>query len=71
MCEILGVSRLRKHNQSSLVITLTEPAEKLGLEEGDYLKIVGEESRLSLIPLRKALAESGDKDEQTKRKSRC
>ena len=53
MAKILDISKLREHNQSSLVITLTGPARKLGLEKGDYVKIVQKDSEIQLIPIKK------------------
>lgn len=60
MSKILDVSKLREHNQSSLVITLTEPARELGLKEGDYVKIIEKDSQIQLVPIKKAT----DEDEQ-------
>jgi len=51
MSEILDISRIREHNQSSLVITLTEPARKLGLKKGDYVKIKRDGSKIQLEPV--------------------
>jgi len=52
MSKILDISRLREHNQSSLVLTLTQPARKLGLKEGDYVKITVEDSKIQLEPVK-------------------
>lgn len=51
MSKIMDISRLREHNQSSLVITLTEPARELGLKKGDFVKIVKSGSEIQLIPV--------------------
>lgn len=52
MSKIMDINRLREHNHSSLVITLTEPARELGLEKGDFVKIVKNGSKLQLIPVK-------------------
>lgn len=52
MSEILDVTKLREHNQSSLVITLTGPARELGLTKGDYVKIIKKNSQIQLVPIK-------------------
>lgn len=59
MSKILDISKLREHNQSSLVITLTEPARELGLQKGDYVKIVKRGSQIQLVPVERNL--NGDR----------
>lgn len=51
MCKIIDVGKLREHNNSSLVITLTKAAQKMGFSEGDYLKIVEKDEKIQLIPV--------------------
>lgn len=54
MSKLIDVGKLREHNNSSLVITLTKAAKKMGLRKGDYLKIVEEGEKLHLIPVEKS-----------------